>query len=374
MISRDQLQSLIGRRANGNRILTAYVDMSVNEENKRTYDVFLAKRKSDFRELASDRPGHHREAVGAAFARLERWLAEEFDQSNKGAAMFIELDGDWSQAIELPLPVENRIVVNDRPVVAPLVEIVESYHHHGVVLVDREHLRLLSLYLDQTLFETEVETEPYPAPHDIKRGGFSAKDFQKRKEEEARQFFKEFAAEVEDFVRRHRPHDLTILGTQENVKKFSEVLPDPIREKVVHTDRAEIDATAPEIRERLAPVFRRHLETEEAEAVNLLRERIREAHKAVGGFDDTLEKLQEGKVETLIIARASEARGGRCGKCGFLLARTTGACPYCGGDVTDGIDLVEEMVRMAEERDARIGFVAASTLDDFGGVGGLLRF
>lgn len=374
MISRDQLQTLIDRRANGNRILSAYLDMSVNEENKRTYDVFLSKRKADWRELASDRPGHHREAVGAAFGRLERWLAEEFDPSNKGAAVFIELEGEWSAAVQLPLPVENRIEVDERPVVAPLVEIVESYHHHGVVLVDREHLRLLSLYLDQTLHEQQVETEPYPAPHDVKRGGFSAKDFQKRKEEEAKHFFKEFAAEVEDFVRVHRPDDLTILGTQENVKKFTDVLPENIRKLVVHTDRAEIDASASEIREKLAPVFQRHLEREEAEAVNTFRERIRESHKAVAGFEETLEQLQEGKVQTLIIARDTDARGGRCDKCGFLLARTNGACPYCGGEVGEGVDLVEEMIRMAGEQDARIGFVAGSMLRDFGGVGGLLRF
>lgn len=374
MISREQLQSLIERRANGTKILSVYLDMSVNEENKRTYDIFLTKRKSDFRELSSDREGHHREAIGEAFGRLDRWLAEEFDQANKGAAVFIELDGDWTEAVQLPLPVENRVVVDDRPVVAPLVEIVETYHHHGVVLVDREHLRLLSLYLDQTLHEQEVETEPYPAPHDVKRGGFSAKDFQKRKEEEARHFFKEFAAEVERFDRIHRPDDLTLLGTHENVKKFTEFLSEPIRRKIVHTARAEIDASATEIRDKLAPVFRQHLEREEAEAVDLLRERIRESHKAVAGFDQTLEQLQEGKIDTLIIARDSNAQGGRCEKCGFLLTRASGDCPYCGGEVTDGVDLVEEMVRMAEEQDARIDFVAGSTLDDFGGVGGLLRF
>ncbi|HUG41244.1 MAG TPA: VLRF1 family aeRF1-type release factor [Longimicrobiales bacterium] len=374
MISREQLQSLIDRRANGSRILSAYLDMSVNSENKRTYDIFLTKRKADFRELASDRPGHHREAIGAAFDRLERWLAEQFDQGNKGAAAFIELGGGWSETMELPLPVENRLVVGDRPIVAPLVEIVERYHHHGVVLVDREHLRLLSLYLDQTLHEREVTTEPYPAPHDVKRGGFSAKDFQKRKEEEARHFFKEFAAEVETFDRNHRPDDLILLGTTENVKKFSDILPEHIRRKIAHTARAELDSSPSEIREKLAPVFQERLQREEAEAVDLLRERIRESHKAVAGFDRTLEQLQEGKVDTLIIARDADASGGRCDKCGFLLTRASGTCPYCGGDLSDGVDLVEEMVRMAGEQDARIDFVAGSTLHDLGGVGGLLRF
>lgn len=374
MISREQLQALIDRRANGSQILSVYLDMSVNAENKRTYDVFLSKRKSDFRELASDRAGHHREALGEAFARLERWASDEFDQSQKGLAYFAELEGDWSETFELPLPVENRVAIDGRPVVTPLVELVESYHHHGVVLVDREHLRLISLYMNQTLTETEVQAEPYPAPHDIKRGGFSAKDFQSRKEEEARHFFKEFAAEVERFDRLHHPDDLIVLGTQENVKKFCDILPDALRKKIVHTDRAEIDASAAEIREKLRPVFDRHLEREEAEAVDLLRERIRESHKAVGGFPATLEQLQEGKIETLIIARDKDVKGGRCEKCSFLLARTEGTCPYCGGDVSDGVDLVEEMVRMAEEQKARVGFVGASTLEDVGGVGGLLRF
>jgi peptide subunit release factor 1 (eRF1) len=374
MISRERLQALLDRRANGRQILSVFLDMSVNSDNKRTYDVFLNKRKADFRELASDRDGHHTEAVGAAFARLEQWLDEEFGEANKGLAMYIELGGDWLETIELPLPVENRLEVDERPVVAPLVEIVESYHHHGVVLVDREHLRLLSIYLDQTLHETEIRTEPYPAPHDVKRGGFSAKDFQQRKAEETRHFFKEFAAEVESFHRKHRPDDLIVLGTHENVKKFCEFLPDALQKKVVHTDRLEVDASGAEIREKLAPVFRARLEREEAEAVDLLRERVSQSHKAVAGFPDTLEQLQEGKIETLIIARAHNERGGRCDKCSFLLARTAGECPYCGGRVSDGVDLVEEMVRMAEDQNARIGFVTPSTVADFGGVGGLLRF
>ena len=284
MISRNQLQGLIERRANGKQILSAYLDMSVNEENKRTWDIWLAKKKGEWRELSSDRAGHHREEIGAAFARLERWLEEEFDQANKGAAMFIEVGGDWAEGIEVPVPLANRLEVSDRPVVTPLVEVVESYHHHGVVLVDREHLRLFSLYLDQALNERQIETEAYPAPHDIQRGGFSAKNFQKRKAEEARHFFKEFVTEVEDFVRSFRPDDLIVMGTHENVKNFCDMLPDHLRKLVSHTERAEIDATVPEIRGKLAPVFRRRLEQEEAEAVNRLRDRIRESHRAVAGW------------------------------------------------------------------------------------------
>jgi peptide subunit release factor 1 (eRF1) len=374
MISREQVQQLIDRQANGAGVLSAFLDMSVNSNNKRTHQVFLNKEKASFAELDSDRPGHHHEAVGAAFARLDEWLESNYDESKKGVAFYTSLDGKWTEGHQVSVPVPNRLTVGDRPIVGPLVEIIERYHHHGVVVVDREHLRLLSLFLDQTLHEKSVETEPYPAAHDVARGGFSAKDFQARKAEETKHFFKEFADEVESFVRRFRPEDLILLGTRENVKKFTEFLPSSLQDMIVHTDRMDIDATAVEIRRKLGPVFEQRLAEEEARAVDLLRDRVENSHKAVAGLDSTLERLQEGKLAALVIARGMAEAGGRCATCNFVLARTEGECPYCGGAVENSLDLGEEIVRIAEDQGLEIDFVEPTAVHDLGGVGGLLRF
>ena len=374
MISREQIQQLIDRPDADGGVLSVYLDMSVNENQKRTYQVFLNQKKAEFPELDSDRPNHHNEPLGAAFERVEKWLGSGFDESKKGVALFTEIDGDWFEAHQVSVPLENRVALYHRPIVAPLVEILERYHHHGVVLVDREHLRLMSLFLDQTLNEREVETEPYPAPHDVKRGGFSAKDFQDRKAEETKHFFREFADEVRDFVRRHRPDDLILLGTHENVQKFREFLPDSVRKLVTHTDRMDIEATAPEIRERLSPVFQQRLEEEEARVVEILRERVQESHKAVAGVEETLKELQEGKLEALVVARGLSDRGGRCGSCGFFLVSESGSCPYCGGSVENSVDLGETMVRLAADQGIEVDFVPATALGELGGVGGLLRF
>lgn len=374
MISRDQVQQLIDRPSNGRQILSTFLDMSVNSDNKRTYRVFLTKEKARYQELDSEREGKHREAIGEAFALLERWVDANYDEANKGVAVYVELDGDWVEGIQFSLPVQNRLALDIRPVVGPLVEIVERYHHHGVILVDREHLRLLSFYLDQTIHQREVKTEPFPAPHDIKSGGFSAPDYQARKAEETRHFFKEFASEVEGFVRRHRPDDLGILGTHENVQHFIEFLPQAIQDMVIHTDGMEMDATPAEIKRKLAPVFERRREEQEARSLDLLKDRVKESHKAVAGFQDTLEQLQAGKVETLVLARGIDRTGGRCQSCGFLFANVEGECTYCGGDVEDNADLVEEIIRLAGGQNVSIEFVPATALGDLEGVGGLLRF
>lgn len=374
MISREQVQELIERPSSGRTILSAFLDMSVNSDNKRTYQIFLNKEKASHQELDSDREGKHREALGEAFARLQRWIDSNYDEANKGVAVFVEIDGDWTEGFQFPLPVPNRLVLSSRPVVGPLVEIVARYHHHGVILVDREHLKILSFYLDEAVHEQEVTTDPFPTPHDVKRGGFSAKDFQSRKEEETRQFFREFAAEVEDYVRRYRPDDLSLLGTHENVARFTEYLPQAIRDRIIHTDGMEIDATPAEVRRKLAPVFERRIQEEEARSIDLLRERVQQSHMAVAGFEQTLEQLQAGKIQTLVVARDLDQKGGQCEQCGYLFANATGTCSYCSGTVRDRVDLVEEILRMAGDQELDIDFVPRTALADLGHVGGLLRF
>ena len=374
MISREDVTSLIESDPEGRTIVSVFLDMSVNSDNKRTYSVFLNKERAR-------RPSPEREPSAAshddiveALDRLERWIDTEFEEASRGVAAYLELGGSWQRVLQLPVPLENRVVVADRPAVTPLVEVMNAFHHHGVVLVDREHLRMLSLYMDQALREVRVDTEPFPAPHDVQRGGYSQKNYQNRKEEETRHFFKEFAGQVEQFVARYRPDDLILLGTDENVKHFEEFLPAAVREKVVHTAHAPVEATPRDVTERLEEFFRAQVESETARAVGVLRDRVEQKHRATSGFHRTLEQLQEGKVETLVLGRGVERKGARCGTCSFLLVRRDSPCPYCGGELRNGIDLTEEMVRMAAEQEVPVEFVPADSVADLDGVGALLRF
>lgn len=374
MISRQDIQRLLHRPDGGPPILSVFLDMSVDSTNKRTYPVFLSRERSRYAELDSDRSPHHREALGAALERVETWLDTRFDEANKGVAIYTEVGGEWFDALQFPASVPNRLAVTRHPVIRPLVEMLGNHHHHGVLLVDRQHLRMLSVYLDAPVREHEVRTEPYPTPHDVQAGGFSQKDYQKRKAEEVRHFFKEFALEVAEFQRRYRPDDFILLGTTENVKQFLEFLPAPVRDAVAHTAHAPVDATTAEVLERLAPHFTEQLRREQDRTVDLLHDRVAQHHLAAAGFHDALEQLQEGKVQTLVLARDAERTGARCTRCAFLLAQAHAPCPYCSGPTRDGVDMVEAMVRLAEEQDVPVEFVQPQALSDLDGVGALLKF
>ncbi|MBI4409746.1 MAG: hypothetical protein HY561_08570 [Gemmatimonadetes bacterium] len=374
MISRQDVQRLIHRPNGIKPVLSVFLDMSVNSENKRTHRVFLGQQLAQFQELESDRPSHHREPLGAAFERVQRWLEQHFDEANQGVVLYAEVGGDWLEGVQLPVPVRNRVVIAPQPVIGPLAQIVESYRHHGIALVDRAHLRLLSVYLGEPLHEHEVKTSPYPTPHDVQRGGYSAIDFQKRKAEETRHFFKEFALEVAEFSRRYRPDDWILLGTDENVKNFLEFLSPAVREQVVYSAHAPIDATAAEVLERITPFLFEQMEREQSSVIDLVHDRVLHRHLAIAGFPDTLEQLQEGKVDRLVLARDIERAGVQCLRCGFYLIRRDTVCPYCGGDLRAGVDLVEAMIRLAEEQEVPIQFVPPEAMTDLHGVGALLKF
>jgi len=373
MIAREDIQGLM-RREFSRPVLSAFLDMSVTADNKRTHQLFLNKRRSEISELDSDRAGAHREALGEAFERIERWIQDEFDETNKGVALFIEVGGEWMEAFQIPVPVPNRLVIGEEPAIGTLVQVLERHRHHGVVLVDREHVRMISVQLGVPIREHRVEGEPYPAPHDVQRGGYSQKDYQKRKAEEVRHFFREFGKEVDEFVRRYRPDDLVLVGTDENVKAFLDHLSEPARQKVVHTAPGRVDAPTSEILQRLTPFFRMQEEKTKSELVDLLRDRVRNRHLATAGFHDTVVQLQQGKVDTLILARDAERDGARCTSCGFYLAHPDTQCPYCGGRTRDGVDLVEAIVRLAEEQEVPIEFVARDAIADLNDVGALLKF
>jgi peptide chain release factor subunit 1 len=374
MISKTDLQRLVHKPTGDKPVVSLFLDMSVNAENKRTHQIFLNQQRARFAELNSERDSHHREPLGAAFARVDAWLETEFNQANKGVAIFSELGGSWFEALQLPVAVRNRLIIADRPAIGQLTEVLGGARRYGILMVDREKLRMHAVYLGEVIAEESFTMEPYPTPHDVKAGGFAAKDHQKRKEEEAQRFFREFSGHVDTFDRRHAPQRWIVLGTDENRSAFRGHLSPGIVAKVVHEAHSPMEASPSQILQRLDAFFVEDAMRDRAEVVERVRERVRNQHFAIAGLNDTLEHLQEGKVETLVLARDLVQDGAQCTTCSFYLLRRNGGCPYCGGDLREGVDLVESMLRIAAEQDVAIEFADPAPLRELDGVGALLRF
>jgi len=374
MISKSDLERLLDRQGGDHPVASLYLDLSVGSDNHRTHKIFLSQKRGEFDELASDRPNHHREDIGRFFARVEEWLATEYSEENRGVVIFADVGGDWFEALQFPVAVANRFLVGDRPLLTPLAQVVSEYHHHGVVLLDREHVRILSVYLGTLMDELEIRGEPIPTSHDVQAGGFSQQRYQRRKLEEMRHFFRDFAEEVERFDRRYQPDDLVILGTEENVAKFTEFLPEKLQKKVAFHGTMDVDERSSEVIRHVEEMLKGEREQTARGLVAELHDRVANDYLATAGYQGTLAALQEGRVEQLVMARDDQREGRRCESCGFPFVQAVERCVYCGSDSLQAIDATEEVVRMAEGQGARIEFVEAGTMRDLRGVGAFLRF
>jgi len=374
MITKQDLERLINREETGRPVVSLFLDMSVNSNNKRTHQVFLSQKRQQFEELQGEWMAENEEGVETLWERVQRWLAEEYDESAWGVVIYAEVGGDGFEALQSRAALQNRLIVAPRPVVGPLAQVLEGYRHYGVVLIDREHVRLLSVYQGTVLDELERRGDPLPPPHDVQAGGYAQSRYQRRKLEETKHFFKDFAAEVQDFVARYAPDDLVLLGTDENLSAFAEHLPDSVLQRVVHTGPMWVDENAAEVARQLEPLLRGELERAQHEVVEQVRDRVVHDYLATAGFQGTLSALQEGRVDTLLLARDQRREGVRCAQCGFVFARELEACPYDGSTAMTGVDVVEEMVRMAEGQGITVAFADPGEVADMKGAGALLRY
>lgn len=380
MISRQDLERLVQRQNGGKPVLSLFLDMSVDSNNKRNHHVFLGQKRAQFEELDGSRPtptGNGGESgMGTLFERVLAWLDTEFDESNRGVVIYAEVDGDWFETLQFPVPVQNRLVVADRPVVGPLAQVLTSYEHYGVILMDREHVRILSVYLGTLLDELEFRGDPLSPTtnHHVQAGGYSHKRYQQHKLEEMRHFFRDFAVEVERFVARYGPTRLVLMGTDQNVAKFKEFLPQSVADMIIHTGPAPVDGPAAEILARLEPHLREEQERGSQELLEQVRDRAANDYLATAGVQGTLTALQEGKVDTLVVARDGDMQGARCTQCGFVFVRDVRRCPYDGSEQLEPVDVLEEMVRLAEQQGADIQFADANAVADLRGAAALLRF
>jgi hypothetical protein len=298
MITKQDLERLINREESGRPIVSLFLDMTVNQNNKRTHQVFLSQKRAQFGELQSEWMTEHEEGVESLWDRVQGWLNDGYEEANAGVVIYAEVGGEWFEALQTRAPLQNRLIVAPRPVVAPLAQVLEGYRHYGVVL----------------------------------------------------------------------------LGTDENLSAFAEQLPDSVLQRVVYTGPMWVDENPSEVVRQLEPLLQGELARAQHEVVVQVRDRVVHDYMATAGFQGTLSALQEGRVDTLLLARDQRREGVRCAQCGFVFAREMETCPYDGSTALQDVDVVEEMVRMAEGQGITVAFADAGEVADMKGAGALLRY
>jgi len=369
---REQLDKLSATEPADAPVLSLYLDMRSNQNGRTNYDSFLRKTFSDRSRLLK---GEARQSFDADVAKITAYLGEEVRKSANGLALFACNATGFFEAVQLDVPVEhNWLFVGSVPHLYPLVRLNDQYPRYAALLVDTNQARLFVFGLGTTESQAEVKNVK---TRKTAMGGWSQARYQRHIENFHLHHMKEVVDVLDRVVREEALEKVVIASDDAARPKLMEQLPKHLTEKVVDQMKLDINTPEHQVLARTLEALREHDADTDAAAV----ERVLDAYNAgglgVAGPEDTLDALQKGQVEELLITATPELLE-RAKKLTSDVAPTPvdidTSAPNAALD-SDRHRLADHFVVHAHMSAARIRFIEdPALLEDIGGVGALLRF
>ncbi len=312
------------------------------------------------KELDSDTTLNHEERVGLRedLRRLRSYLLSR-EPPFKGAralAVFRAGRDGIFETVQLKRPMQARVVIEARPYVEPLIDAAEQ-RRWCVALVNRREGRIFGGLPDELTEEEDLEQRPLAQdPEENLRniGGRLLRHWQ-----------------------RERFDRLALGGSPEVVPRLEQLLNDELRSSLV-PERVDVDlsrASDDQVREALAKLVEADEQRGEREALDRVAAGVGSGGRASGGPEQTLEALNERRVQTMLLSPDFDRTGWRCPACGLLLLGDGGECPADGSELQRQEHLRESVVEAALTQDAEVIVVHHyPDLGPFEGIAALLRF
>jgi peptide subunit release factor 1 (eRF1) len=370
VITEAAIKDLAGFRSDDAHVVSCYLDV---DGRRQVRPVDIERRLAALVKEAASGPSGA--AVKADLDRITGHVADDLDRSGiRGLAMFsCEAKGLW-EVVGLPVPVADRIVVNQSPAVGTLESIVQELEPLGVLLVDRQRARMFVFQFGELVERSELfEALPrdYDQTDDASRGGHDR--LQDHTDELATQHLRH-AAEVAFRLLQDKGFARLTIGASDEVNAAIEPLLHPyLRERLVGRIGVGAGASEPEVKAAAMVIEQEVERAKEAEVVERLRDGVGSGSKAVAGLAATLTALNERRVATLVLSEGYVESGWRC-TCGTLAAKGP-QCPLDGEAMEHVDDVLNDAVDAALGQGCHVEVcVGNADLDVLGRVGALLRY
>jgi len=301
---------------------------------------------------------------------LDMILAHIHKGEKHGIVIFASYANKFFRAYNVSIPVENLLVVDSSPYIRPIVELMDRYESYGLILINSHKAKIYVVYAGEVEYEKDI-SKTIMGRH--KKGGWSQARFQRIRKGAISQFINEAVEDAEKFFSKEKIDKTIISGPGEAKIWFKERLPSYLRDKVIGVIDENFYEVESKIISDAEDMVEKDEEKEREELVETLKADILRNELAVYGIEETMDVVKNGQVSMLLVAEGLKIAGWKCERCQVAAIGTKEKCPYCGHDTT-GVDIVEEIVELAEKSDSRIEFFDDKMLRDIGGIAALLRY
>ncbi len=283
----------------------------------------------------------HREKVIQCLLKPDE--AKNFEASDKN---------QFFKALSFPVAVKNSLSVDVSPYIHQIAELADSWQAYTLVLLNSNHAKIFSFSCGELSIEGDLSKD---IMNKHKKGGMSQARFQRLRKGSIHAFL----TEVVESLGKITQENIILAGPGEAKKQFRDMLPFQLRKEVI----AEVDVS---IDDACGLVD----ETKE-----IIKEKRAEEHRQLLDLiqSETLAAVKNGQVEVLLVEKDATQKGWVCEQCQRIEDGTVSVCPGCGKSASE-VNIIEEIIKLAERTGAIVGFSRDERLQNIGPVVGLLRF
>ena len=355
--------------------ISLYVNTRGTESGKRQYDTFLKDKLIFFQKEFAD-CGEKEKSFQKSWRRIARYLEQSLEVKSNGAALFArsQPDNDFFLALQFPLPLENRFVVDRVPHIFPLVQFLDNSHHYMVMISDSEKAKIFEIQFGGI---KDIQHIKKPEEEKSFRGEWTRMHYQNWKKQQTQEFIKQKIKILSHLMQRNGVEHLILAGDKVMLARIKKELPKRLQERVVDFTRLDARRDEYQILRQSIEIFADFERAEDIDTLESLRRELLTDGLGVIGTVKTLEALNSGKIDQLIVATEYEAPPGwRCLNCDLLgVGSPDEPCLYCGQSSLNEVNLKEEIARRTLLSGASVETIVYDVwFMRQGGLGALLRY
>jgi len=332
-------------------VLSAYLDMRPQATGERpavrAARIILRDRLREVQKTFWPR-GVAFDSVREDAARIERYLDEQAPVAAQGVAIFASARHGLFETIATAVPFETRVSARAEPDLFQLARLLDDRETAVVAVVDSNTARLFVSRLGGLREVRGLDDDP-KYYHKVRgANAMNQARYQRHADNVRTSFAREVAARIEELVDREGAAHVILSGDAVAIPLLRKALA-PRVAALVHEPPLSLDVTAP--RDAVSEATLPLIEAAEAEQDRTIVERLVDAVRAdalgVAELEPTRRALQNGQVDTLVLA----------------------------GDVPFPPETRSELIDLAAKTGAAVEVVDGSeVLRELGGVGALLRY
>jgi peptide subunit release factor 1 (eRF1) len=292
--------------------------------------------------------------------------------------VFDESDGFlWHS--ELAIPIREDLRWDRQVFLAPLARALDEFERYGVVLLDRNKMRLFTVFLG-SIEEVAYKHFASADVRHVKTTGtdhlYSGSRVQRHADEQVRTNLRQVIEEIDSVVNSEKINRLILAGTPDITAELRDLFSKRLALRVIGTVDIRMNASASDVLAATQHIARQYEEKVDLEAATSVVTAAKKHERAVAGLGHTLKELNSDRVWELVYAEDFSPPGYECAQCAALFSVSHPACEHCGCELLPVANVVECAVNRAFANGARIEAVngeAAEVLYAAGGIAAFLK-